>query len=84
MPSNLQATQTGIHIRQFLNGKPDSEKSCSSLIRRKMLEPEYTWTRDWVDEVPIKNGDIPGSYVSLPEGRYLDYKYLKVKIIQNQ
>ena len=24
---------------------------------------------DWVDVFPIKNGDIPASYVSLPEGR---------------
>ncbi len=23
---------------------------------------------DWVDVFPIKNGDIPASYVSLPEG----------------
>ena len=24
---------------------------------------------DWVDVFPIKNGDIPASYVSLPEGK---------------
>ena len=23
---------------------------------------------DWVDVLPIENGDIPASYVSLPEG----------------
>ncbi len=26
---------------------------------------------DWVDVFPIKNGDIPASYVSLPEGKSL-------------
>ena len=25
---------------------------------------------DWVDAFPIKHGDIPASYVSLPEGKY--------------
>ena len=25
---------------------------------------------DWVDVFPIKNGDIPASYVSLPEGTW--------------
>ncbi len=25
---------------------------------------------DWVDVFPIKNGDIPASYVSLPEGSW--------------
>ena len=28
--------------------------------------------RDWVDAFPIENGNIPASYVSLPEG-HIEY-----------
>ena len=28
---------------------------------------------DWVDVFPMKNGDIPVSYVSLPEGSWLEW-----------
>ena len=33
---------------------------------------------DWVDVFPVKNGDIPASYVSLPEGIYMLLKIARL------